>query len=52
MIASSAVHQFKSRFRGELISPGDQQYDAHAPCSTPRSTGGLRSSPAAPAPTM
>jgi FAD binding domain len=28
MIASSAVYQLKSRFRGELIGPGDQQYDA------------------------
>ncbi len=28
MIASSAIHQLKSRFRGELIVPGDQQYDA------------------------
>ncbi len=28
MIASSAFHQLKSRFRGELIVPGDQQYDA------------------------
>lgn len=27
MIASSAVHQLKSRFRGELIVPGDQEYD-------------------------
>ena len=26
--ASSAVHQLKSRFRGELIVPGDPQYDA------------------------
>jgi FAD/FMN-containing dehydrogenase len=28
MIASSAIHQLKSRFRGELIVPGDQRYDA------------------------
>jgi len=27
MIASSAVHQLKSRFHGELIVPGDQEYD-------------------------
>jgi FAD/FMN-containing dehydrogenase len=28
MITSSAVHQLKSRFQGELIVPGDEQYDA------------------------
>ena len=28
MIASFAVNQLKSRFRGELIVPGDPQYDA------------------------
>jgi FAD/FMN-containing dehydrogenase len=28
MIASSAVHQLKSRFHGELIVPSDQRYDA------------------------
>jgi len=28
MIVSSAIHQLKSRFCGELIVPGDQQYDA------------------------
>ncbi|MEW5976831.1 MAG: FAD-binding oxidoreductase [Acidobacteriota bacterium] len=28
MIASSAIHQLKSRFRGHLILPGDQEYDA------------------------
>ena len=28
MIASSTVYDLKSRFRGELIAPGDQQYDA------------------------
>jgi hypothetical protein len=28
MIASSAVYQLKSSFRGELIGPGDEQYDA------------------------
>jgi FAD/FMN-containing dehydrogenase len=28
MINSSAVHQLKSRFRGEVILPGDQGYDA------------------------
>ena len=28
MIASSAVYQLKSRFRGDLIVPGDPQYDA------------------------
>jgi FAD/FMN-containing dehydrogenase len=27
MIASSTVHQLKSRFRGELIVPGDERYD-------------------------
>jgi FAD/FMN-containing dehydrogenase len=27
MITSPAVHQLKSRFRGELIFPNDQQYD-------------------------
>jgi FAD/FMN-containing dehydrogenase len=27
MIASSAVHQLESRFRGELILPGNQRYD-------------------------
>ncbi len=27
MITTSAVHKLKSRFRGELILPGDQQYD-------------------------
>ncbi len=28
MIASSAIHQLKSHFRGELIVPSDQRYDA------------------------
>ena len=28
MISSSSVHQLKSRFRGELIAPGDHGYDA------------------------
>lgn len=28
MITSSAVHQLKSRFRGELIGPDDQRYDS------------------------
>jgi hypothetical protein len=27
MVTSAAVHQLKSRFRGELIFPGDQRYD-------------------------
>jgi FAD binding domain len=27
MIVSSAIDQLKSRFRGELLVPGDQQYD-------------------------
>ena len=27
MIASSAIHQLKSHFRGELIAPSDQRYD-------------------------
>jgi FAD/FMN-containing dehydrogenase len=28
MSASSAMQQFKSRFRGMLLAPGDQDYDA------------------------
>jgi len=28
MITSSSIQQLKSRFRGELIVPGDEQYDA------------------------
>ena len=28
MIASSAVQQLQARFRGELLAPGDPQYDA------------------------
>ena len=28
MIASSAIQQFKSRFRGMLLAPGDQDYDS------------------------
>jgi FAD/FMN-containing dehydrogenase len=28
MVTASAVHQLKSRFRGELLAPGDQEYDA------------------------
>ncbi len=28
MIASSTLHHLKSRFRGELIFPGDQGYDS------------------------
>jgi hypothetical protein len=40
MIASSTVYDLKSRFRGELIAPGDQEYDA------------ARSSPGAPDRTM
>jgi FAD/FMN-containing dehydrogenase len=28
MLASSAVHQLKSRFQGELILPGNQRYDS------------------------
>src|SRR5262245_53126760 len=28
MVSASAVKQFKSRFRGELLAPGDEGYDA------------------------
>ena len=28
MIPASAIHQLKSRFHGELLAPGDQEYDA------------------------
>jgi len=28
MTASPAMHQFRSRFRGTLLSPGDPDYDA------------------------
>ncbi|HKZ77889.1 MAG TPA: FAD-binding oxidoreductase [Pyrinomonadaceae bacterium] len=27
MITSTAIHELKSRFRGDLVAPGDEQYD-------------------------